>query len=425
MIETLTTNTNVYSHQTTGTSVNTNNKEIERMLSMYLTMGLVQINGCRMYWEGRTRYPPVADVMPRNRFQSLMTSLHVVDNLAVPEIEKKDKLWKIRPWLTSFREKCLQVVPEEHNSVDEMMIPFKGRFSSIKQYMRGKPHFKVWVRTGISGIMCDFDMYQGSTDGKRAKSEHGMSGDVVMKLASTLPRGQNYKIYADNFFTSVPLVQRLRGHGIHYTGTARQVRLPNCALEDEKTLKKKERGAFDYRLEKNHNIIAVKWYDNRAFVLVSSFAGTEPVETIQRWDKANKTYIDVQRPHIVGTYNKYMGGVDLLDSLTAKYKFPLKARRWYIYIFWHTITLSVVNAWLLYKRDCEALKVPQKDILRPRLFQTEVASSLILVDATVETPKRGRPSVAEKRRLSDSPFTTQPKAARCHLPTDVRHDQIS
>ena len=84
---------------------------------------------------------------------------------------------------------------------------------------------------------------------------------------------------------------------------------------------------------------------------MSSFAGTEPVQKIQRLDKANKTYIEVERPYIVGNYNQYMGGVDLLDSSTAKYKFHLKSHRWYLYIFWHTITLAVVNAWLLYKRN--------------------------------------------------------------------------
>ncbi|XP_034052748.1 uncharacterized protein LOC117533235 [Gymnodraco acuticeps] len=36
----------------------------------------------------------------------------------------------------------------------------------------------------------------------------------------------------------------------------------------------------------------------------------DPVQRIQRWDKANKTYVEVERPYIVGTYNKYMGGVD-------------------------------------------------------------------------------------------------------------------
>ncbi|XP_033946515.1 piggyBac transposable element-derived protein 3-like [Pseudochaenichthys georgianus] len=395
MIQALVTNTNEYSFQKNGTSINTNTKEIEKLIGMYLKMGLVQMSGVRMYWETDTRYSPVSDVMARNRFQYLLTSLHFVNNLTVSEMEKKDKLWKVRPWLNTFREKCLQVVPEEHNSVSEMVIPFKGKFSSIKQYMRGKPNpwgFKVWVRTGVSGMICDFDVYQGSVNGRRAKSELGLSGDVVMKLASTLPEGQNYKVYADNYFTCVPLVVKLLDRGIHYVGTARQVRLPNCNLEDEKSLKKKGRGSFDIRVETNHNICAVKWYDSRAVTLVSSFAGPDPMQKIPRWDKANKTYIEVERPYIVGTYNKYMGGVDLLDSFTAKYKFPMKSRRWYVYIFWHTIILAVINAWLLYKRDCSALKM-ELEILNRRQFQADLASSLILVNTTpLKTPKRGRPS---------------------------------
>ncbi|XP_053285618.1 piggyBac transposable element-derived protein 3-like [Pleuronectes platessa] len=434
MIEALTQNTNEYSFQVHGTSVNTTAKEIEKMLGMYLKMGLVQMAGTRMYWETETRYSPVADVMPRNRFQSLLTSLHFVNNMTVSETEKKDKLWKLRLWLDSFREKCLQVVPEEHNSVDEMMIPFKGKFSSIKQYMRGKPNpwgFKVWVRTGISGMMCDFDVYQGSVNGIRAKSELGLSGEVVMKLASTLPEGQNYKLYADNYFTCVPLLVKLLDRGIHYVGTARQVRLPNCNLEDEKSLKKKGRGSYDVRVEGNHNICAVKWYDSRAVTLVSSFAGPEPVQKIQRWDKANKTFIEVERPYIVGAYNKYMGRVDLLDSFTAKYKFPIKSRHWYMYIFWHTIILAVINAWLLYKRDCKALKVSSKETMNRRQFQAQLASSLILVNATLQTPKRGRPSSgkgspATQSVTSGSPLNAQKRPSkRCaNLPLDVRKDLV-
>ncbi|KAJ4926426.1 hypothetical protein JOQ06_008600 [Pogonophryne albipinna] len=139
-------------------------------------------------------------------------------------------------------------------------------------------------------MICDFDVYQGSVNGIRAKSELGLSGDVVMKLASTLP-------------------------------------------EEEKSLKKKGRGSFDIRVETNHNICAVECYDSRAVTLVSSFAGPHPVQNIQRWDEANKTYVEVERPSIVATYNNYMGGMDLLDSFTAKYKFPMKSRRWYVYIF--------------------------------------------------------------------------------------------
>ena len=39
----------------------------------------------------------------------------------------------------------------------------------------------------------------------------------------------------------------------------------------------------------NPNICAVKWYDNRAVTLVSSFAGIDPVQKIQRSNKKNPT----------------------------------------------------------------------------------------------------------------------------------------
>ncbi|GAA6106724.1 piggyBac transposable element-derived protein 3-like [Tachysurus ichikawai] len=75
-----------------------------------------------------------------------------------------------------------------------------------------------------------------------------------------------------------------------------QIRLPNCNPADETSLKKKGRRSFDVRVEGNHNICTVKWYDNRAVTLVSSFAGPEPVQKLQRWDKATKTIIDVESP---------------------------------------------------------------------------------------------------------------------------------
>uniref|UniRef100_A0A8C6NRK9 PiggyBac transposable element-derived protein domain-containing protein n=1 Tax=Nothobranchius furzeri TaxID=105023 RepID=A0A8C6NRK9_NOTFU len=266
MIKALADNTNQYSVQKKVSSIHTNTKEIEQKIGMYLKMGLVQMPGICMYWEADTRYSPVSDVIRNKMLTNSGNSDH-------------------------------------------------GKFSSIKQYMCGKPNprgFKLWVRTGISGILCDFDVYQGSVNGMRARSELGLSGDVVMKLASTLPHGHNYKIYADNLFTSIPLIVRLHDCGIHYTGKARQVRLPNCNLEDEKSLKKKERGSFDVRVETNHNICAVKWFDNRQVTLVSSFAGPKPVEKIQRWDKTTKKFVEVERPYIVAAYNKFIGGVDLL-----------------------------------------------------------------------------------------------------------------
>lgn len=104
------------------------------------------------------------------------------------------------------------------------------------------------------------------------------------------------------------------------------------------------------------------------------------------WDKANKRFVEVEMPYIVGAFTKFMGGVNLLDSFAAKYK----SYCWYLYIFWQTIIKGVINAWLLYKQDCKGLNVSKKETLNRRQFQAQLASSLILVSTTPIERKSGR-----------------------------------
>lgn len=155
-------------------------------------------------------------------------------------------------------------------------------------------------------MLYDFDVYQGANAGKRKDSELGLAANVVMKLCSTLPEQKNHKVFADNFFTGIPLLQKLYESGIHYVGTVRANRLPNCDLQDEKVLQKKGRGAYDWRVEQQSNIVAVRWYDARAVTLLSTYVGPEPVDKVRRWDKSKKEFVEVQRPLIVSEYNLSM-----------------------------------------------------------------------------------------------------------------------
>ena len=127
--------------------------------------------------------------------------------------------------------------------------------------------------------------------------------------------------------------------------------------------------------------------------MISSHTAVEPQDKARRWSKQEKTFLDVNQPHIVKEYNTYMGGVDLNDGCIARYKYNMRSRRWYMYLFWHSIMLALVNAWLIYRRDCKLLG---ERPLNQRRFQAEVATSLILIQA-----KRGRPSL-------DSNTTSQP-----------------
>ena len=177
-----------------------------------------------------------------------------------------------------------------------------------------------------------------------------------------------------------------------YTGTARKNRLKGCPLKSEKDLKKLGRGACDFRVDEGHGIAATLWYDNRAVTMLSTLKGCNPTTSAKRWNKKDKVYNDVTLPAVIADYNQNMGGIDLLDSFLGKCRFKLRSRRWYMYLFWHFITVGVVNAWNVYRRNHTLLQYPS-DMLKRSRFQATVAASLIHVNAT---RKRGRPSASPR-----------------------------
>ena len=171
-----------------------------------------------------------------------------------------------------------QIPLKEHHAVDEVMVPFKGK-SAIKQYVRGKPHpwgFKLWGEAGSSGILYDFDVYQGSKDGKqRPPSPLGLGGDIVMQMTSTLPVRNNFTIFADYFFSSLGLAKALKEKDLLFDGTSRANRVKGCNLKNEQALKKAGQGSCDQKVERGSNIMAARWYDNKTVDLMSSYVGED------------------------------------------------------------------------------------------------------------------------------------------------------
>ena len=155
-------NTNLYSVQCKGKSVNTNSKEIKTFIGINMLMGIVKLPQYFDYWSNTLQYPAIADVMSQNRFSELRRYLHFVDNNSEHDIE--DKLFKIRPIIEAVRNQCIKIEPEEFQSVDEQIIPSKTRFTKIRQCNPKKPKkwgFKNLVRAGSSGFMYDFYLYSG------------------------------------------------------------------------------------------------------------------------------------------------------------------------------------------------------------------------------------------------------------------------
>ena len=75
--------------------------------------------------------------MSHDRFESLKKFLHFNDNTKDKKSdgETRNRLFKIRPLFEMLRHNCLSRKPEEHNSIDEQMMPFKDRSFFSKLYV--------------------------------------------------------------------------------------------------------------------------------------------------------------------------------------------------------------------------------------------------------------------------------------------------
>lgn len=113
---------------------------------------------------------------------------------------------------------------------------------------------------------------------------------------------------------------------------------------------------------------------------------------MKRWDRNAKASIEVKCPQMVKTYNKFMGGVDLLDGLISYHRIHIRSRKWYHRVIFHLFDLVIVNYWLHYRKDCESLGIAKKRQMDLLEFRTQVAEFLCKEGKGTNPKKRGRPS---------------------------------
>ncbi|KRX55617.1 PiggyBac transposable element-derived protein 3 [Trichinella sp. T9] len=119
--------------------------EMEGLNGMLITMGVSEMPRYRKYWVNQTRMDTVANCMSHNRFQTLFDNDKVVMDRSHPDY---DRFYKIRSLIESIRKTCLEEAPGELQSVDEYIIPYKGR-CKMKYYNPRKPY--KWGLKVIAG----------------------------------------------------------------------------------------------------------------------------------------------------------------------------------------------------------------------------------------------------------------------------------
>lgn len=114
--------------------------------------------------------PSINNVMSSKRFIYITQMIHCNDNSknTPKNYPSHDKLFKVRPIIEALNRNVKRNYKSSNYkmSIDESMIPFKGR-SSLKQYMPMKPikrGYKVWcLADSKTGYILKFDVYTGKS----------------------------------------------------------------------------------------------------------------------------------------------------------------------------------------------------------------------------------------------------------------------
>ncbi|KAI4455234.1 transposase is4 [Holotrichia oblita] len=331
-------------------------EELKCFIGILILSGYNELPGKKCYWDSGNdmKNAAVVNAMRRDRFIQIMRFIHCADN---NKIDKKDKLWKLRPLLDKIQINFVKhFVPQRHIDYDESMIKYYGRHG-CKQFIRGKPirfGYKVWSMNTKEGYLVNFEVYQGKciVDNSAHDTKFGKASAPFIRIVENLPEKKlPYQFYVDNLFSSVPLFEFFSQNGYACTGTFRDNRIPkNCPLKAKDQLKKQSRGTFDSIIAKDVGIIFVRWLDNSVVTVGSTLHGVHPINNVKRYFQAEKKIVSVARPNLIGQYNNYMGGTDQMDQNIGKYRISIRGKKWWWCIFTWLIDAAINNAWILYRK---------------------------------------------------------------------------
>ncbi|KAJ6649681.1 PiggyBac transposable element-derived protein 4 [Pseudolycoriella hygida] len=306
------------------------------------------------------RVEAVASVTTANRFKKIVENMHCNDNeKQLPKSHPNhDKLHKIKPIIELLNANSRKVYkPSDVVTVDESMIPFKGRYC-LKQYMPNKPvkwGYKVWcLCDSYTGFVVAFFVYTGKEDSTKNIS---LGEKVVTKLVEEANIERGSLVVMDNFFSSCSLYENLMDRETFACGTVKGTSkgLPSFMRKNLKNDKIMARGEFQFAVK--NRTAAVKWMDRKAVCFLSSVHSPRNISTVRRRQR-NGQRIEVGCPEVVKVYNETMGGVDKFDQLRECYAVGRRSVKWWHRIYYYLVDLAIEmhGRFLL----CRTICVPSK-----------------------------------------------------------------
>jgi len=237
IIHKIVTETNRYAHQQLRSKTispharlskwyDTNECEMKQFFGLLIWTGLISLPSYHLYWSTSTIFQTqFGSIMSRNRFESLMKTIHFSDNTCIDPSNRLYKLGTLIDEIMINSNLCMQ--PKQNLCIDESLVKFMGRLA-FKQYIQNKrdrfgiKEFKLCISPFYTIAM---KVYCGK-EVDNMLNVGNVGSSIVMELAKPyLDNGRT--IYVDNWYSSVELAELLQARKTYLVGTLRQNRKSN------------------------------------------------------------------------------------------------------------------------------------------------------------------------------------------------------
>ncbi|UYV83718.1 hypothetical protein LAZ67_23002315, partial [Cordylochernes scorpioides] len=296
-------------------------------------------------------------VMSVKRFLSLLLCIRF-DNFKTRC--KEDRLSPIRDIFQTIIEKIQSCyTPAEYLTVDEMLVGFR-RKCPFKIYIPSKPN-KYGIKIVIladsrTHYMYNAMVYTGKSKTPKSK-ELSLPTQIVLDISRPLWKS-NRNITADNWFTSIELVDKLKEHGLTYLGTMRKNK-PQIPPQFQPH-PKRESGTSIFGFSGTKTLVSYVPKKRKSVILISSMHHN------------NKSDETTGKPDIIMDYNLTKGGVDTIDQMVSNFSTSRRSRRWPLALFYALLDITALNFYIIFN-----YQIDKKDQKERSTFIVDLGRSLI------------------------------------------------
>ncbi|XP_046658756.1 piggyBac transposable element-derived protein 4-like [Homalodisca vitripennis] len=348
--------------------------------------------------------------MSENRFHFLMRCMRFDDIRDRPQRKAVDNLAHIRSFFELIVQKFKTFfTPSEYCTVDEHLLKFRGN-CQFKIYIPSKPG-KYGIK--VFALVCAKTMYVYNLEVYVAKQPPGpfnvsqSAEDVTIRICELIA-GTNRNITMDNWFTSIPLAEKLfEEKQLTIVGTMRSNRIG--IPEDLKANKNRELYSSIFAHHKKKTLVSYCPKKNKAVVLLSTMHSDQTIDL----DSG-----ELKKPEIVTFYNRTKVGVDVVDQMcVTKYDESKNTKRWPMVIFFGLVNNAAINASRIYKFNNMDTSVPRREFLDHlawELIHPQIRKRLESSVLPTEMKIRARRilGIEEPRR---QPIPQDNRVGRCYL----------